>query len=319
MSELKDKIENALNESRTVILAVQILIAFEYESIFQPLFDRLPDPVQTARIWGLLFMLFALALLVAPVSYHQIVARGQDTQSLNQFSSFVIGAGLLFMSLGLGIDVFITFFHSSGPQVSAVAGLGAVVISQFFWYGLEMSERNKRRGEVQMNKTEDGQKQAFQAGLTPLKDRIKQVLTESRMVLPGMQALLGFQFVVVLTEGFEKLPTHLKWVHLGSLVLIAVSMVLLMAPAAYHRIVEGGEDSERMLRFSNRMILAAMVFLSLGITGEFYLVVEKITRSVPAALAGAVFVLLFFLGLWFGYMVYLRGKTHKSFYPLDLP
>jgi hypothetical protein len=67
MPQLKDKIENALNEIRTVIL-------------------------------------------VAPVSYHLVVERSEDTPSLNRFSSFVITTGLVFMSLGLGVDVFITFF-----------------------------------------------------------------------------------------------------------------------------------------------------------------------------------------------------------------
>ena len=41
---------------------------------------------------------------------------------------------------------------------------------------------------------------------TELSTRIKQVLTEARVVLPGAQALLGFQFIAVLTDSFARLP-----------------------------------------------------------------------------------------------------------------
>jgi hypothetical protein len=40
---------------------------------------------------------------------------------------------------------------------------------------------------------------------TDLPTRIRHVLTEARVVLPGTQALLGFQLTVILTESFEKL------------------------------------------------------------------------------------------------------------------
>jgi hypothetical protein len=41
---------------------------------------------------------------------------------------------------------------------------------------------------------------------TPLSAKIEYVLTEVRVVLPGVQALLGFQLVIVLTRAFEDLP-----------------------------------------------------------------------------------------------------------------
>jgi Family of unknown function (DUF6328) len=64
------------------------------------------------------------------------------------------------------------------------------------------------------------------------------------VILPGSQALLGFQLAIVLTQAFEKLPPALKMVHGAALLFISLSIVLLMAPAAYHRIVYKGEDSE---------------------------------------------------------------------------
>ena len=145
---------------------------------------------------------------------------------------------------------------------------------------------------------------------TKTKDKIKHVLTEARTVLPGSQALLGFQFICVMTESFDKLPDALKYVHLASLGLVAVSIVLLMTPAAYHRIVERGEETEHFHRFSSRVLLASMIPLALGVTGSFYVVVRKVTHSGAFAAASAVALLLLFFGLWFGYTFYLRAQGH---------
>ena len=48
---------------------------------------------------------------------------------------------------------------------------------------------------------------------TPLNERITQMLTEARVVLPGVQALLGFQLTSVISQSFEKLPASSKLVH----------------------------------------------------------------------------------------------------------
>jgi len=56
---------------------------------------------------------------------------------------------------------------------------------------------------------------------------------------PGAQALLGFQFAVMLVDGFDQLPASSQYLHLVSLVAVALSTVLLIAPAAYHRLRRG--------------------------------------------------------------------------------
>src|SRR5207237_672241 len=114
---------------------------------------------------------------------------------------------------------------------------------------------------------------------TDLETRIKQVLTEARVILPGAQALLGFQFAAILMDAFEKLPRSSQYVHLASLGLIAANIVLLMAPAAFHRIVEDGQDTERLHHFSSAMVLCALVPLALGIAGDSYVVLDKVLGS----------------------------------------
>jgi hypothetical protein len=53
---------------------------------------------------------------------------------------------------------------------------------------------------------------------------------------------------------------------------------LLIAPAAYHRIHEAGDDTERFHRVASRLMLAALVFLGPGMAGDLFLVIANVTH-----------------------------------------
>ena len=154
------------------------------------------------------------------------------------------------------------------------------------------------------NKTEDDS--------SSLHDKLRHVLTEARMVLPGAQALLGFQFVTMLMNDFDRLPTSSKYAHLASLLLITVTVILLMTPAAYHRVVEHGETTDDFYRLAGRLVLSAMIPLALGISGDFFVVVRKTSGSVTLAVSSTVALLVLFFGLWFGYSAYRRKRGQGS-------
>lgn len=103
---------------------------------------------------------------------------------------------------------------------------------------------------------------------TSLDERITQMLTEARVVLPGVQALLGFQLASVISQSFEKLPASSKAVHAASLGCITVAVILLIAPAAFHRIVFSGQDTEEVHRFGSWFVTCATVPLAFGLSGD---------------------------------------------------
>jgi hypothetical protein len=141
------------------------------------------------------------------------------------------------------------------------------------------------------------------------------MLTEARVILPGSQALPGFQFAIVLTQAFDKLPPALKMVHGGALLLVALSIVLLMAPAAYHRIVYKGEDSEEFHRIGSRFVTHATIPLALGLGADVLVVGTKIIGSeLGAALAG-IAVLALLIGFWHGLPLLARWRQRA---PLGL-
>jgi hypothetical protein len=150
------------------------------------------------------------------------------------------------------------------------------------------------------------------ASSTPLSAKIEQMLTEARVVLPGAQALFGFQLAIVLTQSFEQLPTELRNIHAASLFLVALSVVLLMAPAAYHRIVYAGEDTEDMHRVGSALVTASTLPLALGLASDVYVVMVKIFGSTAAGRIAAVLCLAVVIGLWHAYPLiaaYLRNRA----------
>jgi hypothetical protein len=68
----------------------------------------------------------------------------------------------------------------------------------------------------------------------------QQAVEEARMVLPGMQALFGFQLIAVFNNRFGQLSFADQVVHFCAVLLVAVAIGLIMTPAAYHRQVERG-------------------------------------------------------------------------------
>jgi hypothetical protein len=102
---------------------------------------------------------------------------------------------------------------------------------------------------------------------------------------------------VILTESFGALPETSVLVHLGALAAIAISAVLLIAPAAHHRIVFG-EDAEEFLPIASAYLLAATVFLALGMAADCYVIVAKVLGSPRSGVAAAVATATVCLGLW---------------------
>jgi hypothetical protein len=308
MAQIKDKVQSALDETRILILGSQVLLGFQFRATFETGFDKLPEHAQYLKLVGLGLMIIAVGLLMAPGPYHQLVEDGEDTSRIHAFTTRIAETALLPFAIAFGLDIFVAAENLMSSAMAALAGILTTLVALFFWYGLEAmhkAEHEPETTEIEEMETQQAQKEN---GGTKVKDKIKHVLTESRVVLPGAQTLLGFQFSIFLMESFDKLPASSRYLNFVSLAMVALSIVLLMTPAAYHRIVERGEETAHFHRFASRMLLAAMVPLALGLSGDFFLVARKVTESAPLAAALAVVLLALFYGLWFGFTAYRRRQ-----------
>jgi hypothetical protein len=145
-----------------------------------------------------------------------------------------------------------------------------------------------------------------------LKEEMNNILGECRMVLPGIQALFGFQTVAVFNQRFTDLSTAAMAAHLVSLGLVAVSIAMSMAPAAYHRIAEPGKISRHLIARSTHFICAGMVLLMLGVALEMFVVFELATDMLPIGVAVAAATLAVFAIAWFIFPYYARLHLQRK-------
>jgi Family of unknown function (DUF6328) len=107
---------------------------------------------------------------------------------------------------------------------------------------------------------------------------VEQTLEEARMVLPGIQALFGFQLIAVFNERFDQaLGAPAKRLHLAVVVLTALVIGLIMAPAAYHRQAERDWVSRYFANYASLLITLAMAPLSIALAVEVSLVAFLVT------------------------------------------
>lgn len=298
MAKLANRVQNALDEGRILILGGQILLGFAYRSFFERGFETLPDWARATKLVSLCVILVAVALVMAPCPFHRLAEGGEDSERIHRVATRCADVALFPFAVALGLDVLIAAVKVEGIAARLALGVAGATTAAalLFWYALPMLRRRPRPQEDDDMQGSDIDK------------KIRHVLTEARMILPGAQTTLGFQLAVTLMDAFEELPRAGQLLHVGAMLLTALAIVLLIAPAAYHRIAEGGEETERFHRVAGRFIVAALVPLALAMSAELGIVTYRLTDSVAkaAALGGAA--LVFLVGGWFGFALGARAS-----------
>lgn len=295
--ELSKKVKIALDETRMLILGAQILLGFQFRGVFSEGYDQLPTDARYLNGIALGLMVCVVGLLIAPGPYHRIVEGGADSGHFHRVVTVIAEVALLPFALALGLDIFVTASRIFGGFGGAGVGIATSALAIVFWYALPRI-RMRHAGEPERAMTD---RQTDEEASTPLHTKIEQMLTEARVVLPGAQALFGFQLAIVLTQSFEQLPGASRIVHAASLLLVALAVVLLMTPASYHRIVYAGEDTQDMHRVGSALLTMATAPLAFGLAGDVYVVITKISESPAVGLVAGSLALVSLIGLWYAY------------------
>ena len=299
MAALHGKVKNALDEARILVLGSQVLLGFQYRVFFEKGFDELGTAEKGMEIAALFALLCTVGALFLPAARHRIVEQGTDSARFHRFTMAVMRVVLLPFAIGLSLDLAVVGNRIAGPWAGAACGTLMFLAAMAFWYG-HFAHGGRKPHEDPEDAMEN----------PPLQQRIVEVLTEARIILPGAQALLGFQLAMVLMEPFAQLPGSVQLVHLASLGFIALATVVLMAPPAYHRIVERGEDTERFEKFASNMVLLALGLLGPGFCGDLYVVLQRAGYRNAALPAAAIMLAVLYAG-WFGAMLVVRRRAQS--------
>jgi hypothetical protein len=310
---ISKKVKLSLDETRMLVLGVQVLIGFQFRSVFQNAFDNLPSASRYLDGLALLLLICALGLLIFPGTYHRIVEEGKNSGRLRALIGTAASWALAPFAVSIGLGVGITCERVWGPAGGLTAGAGACLIAFGLWYGLG-EYRKSSKGNAERAMSSQSPEKIEDPGLH---EKIDALLTEARVILPGAQALLGFQLAIVLTDAFGNLDTHLKSLHGTALLLVCLSMLLLMAPAAYHRIVYAGEDSPDFHKFGSWLVTISTGPLALGLSVDVFVVGTKMWPSTAAAMLSAFISLLFLVLAW--HVVPLVARMTKNRQPAPGP
>jgi Family of unknown function (DUF6328) len=132
-----------------------------------------------------------------------------------------------------------------------------------------------------------------------LDKRAQNAIEEARMVLPGIQALFGFQLIAVFNQRFPQIPAGQQLLHYGALLLVAVAIGLIMAPAAYHRIAEQHSVSRFFIQLASFMIAVSMLPLLTALSFEIYILGHLVLDNDQASFWIAVAMAAFLAALWY--------------------
>jgi Na+-driven multidrug efflux pump len=87
---------------------------------------------------------------------------------------------------------------------------------------------------------------------------------------------------------------------------VGFAVILLIAPAALHRISFAGEDTADFLRLGSAFVIAAPAFLAVGIAGDLFVATFQAAGSKIISLAVALASMILLILFWFVVPLYIR-------------
>lgn len=127
---------------------------------------------------------------------------------------------------------------------------------------------------------------------------VNELLQELRVAQAGVQFLFGFLLAVAFTEPYVRASTFQHVVHLIAVLFATVSVALLTAPAAWHRVLFRQGERPKIIEVANRLAISGMACLAVAMTFTVLLLTDAVVGD-WAAVVIAVFAAVLFGTLWF--------------------
>ena len=132
-------------------------------------------------------------------------------------------------------------------------------------------------------------------------------LQELRVVQAGVQILFAFLLTIPFQQRFTSLTDLQRGIYIVTLLSITIATLVFVAPVAMHRMLfrEGLKDF--IVRRTDSLIGAGLLFLGVGILGGVVLVLDVLLSHTTAFLVGGVLAVLA-IALWVVLPVTQRGR-----------
>jgi Family of unknown function (DUF6328) len=154
---LQRKLKNALDETRLLILGAQVLFGFQFNGMFQEAFADLHVALRLIACAGLVLIMVAIGLLIAPSMQHRIVECGEDSNRILSATTTLAALALFPLAMALGLDIFMAIERTFGVGAGVGVGASFFILAITFWYVLEFVIRENKP----MRERHDGKGRPF--------------------------------------------------------------------------------------------------------------------------------------------------------------
>ncbi len=114
-----------------------------------------------------------------------------------------------------------------------------------------------------------------------------ELLNELRVALPGVQVLFGFLLTVPFTQRFDHLGGGTVDIYFAAVITSVTASILLIAPAAHHRVRFREGTKEQMIRVATISALLGTGALAVALAAAAYVVADLVYGPGAARVTGA--------------------------------
>jgi Family of unknown function (DUF6328) len=136
------------------------------------------------------------------------------------------------------------------------------------------------------------------------------LLQELRVATLGVQVLFGFLLGLPFTSRFGTLHSWQRWLYVATLMLASISIVLLVAPVAYHRLLFRRHQLEHLVGRASVLAICGLATVALAVAGAILLVTSYVEPGAPAVLLTVIISVLFGV-FWFVLPVARRERADE--------
>jgi hypothetical protein len=124
-----------------------------------------------------------------------------------------------------------------------------------------------------------------------------ELLQELRVAETGVQILFAFMLSIAFQQRFQTLDDFQRTVYVITLLFCTLSIAVLVAPVAFHRLVFRKGLKEELVKITSKLALAGTSLLLLAVLSGVLLIFDYVVgRGFAAVVTGLLAVV--FLGLW---------------------
>jgi hypothetical protein len=143
-------------------------------------------------------------------------------------------------------------------------------------------------------------------------DDLVELLSETRIILPGTEVFLAFLMTLPFTARFASLDDRQRLVYLATFFATLLALACFVAPAAYHRIARPIRNKERFKVFATTLLVIGLAPASVAFVLVTFLVSSVVFPAAAVASASVMAVLV--VGLWWAFPIL---RIHDRFNERD--